>query len=654
MSELSPILRLSPELRQCIYLFTGVAPWRHEEKFIFDLHGPPHGEQADGNDVYPQFHGLLLSCRTIYQEVAALLYSSNSFIIYSATGPFDPLLALTSTALTSLGDLKIVVSSQTACHIKTRKGRSVEDCCLVSNDYCTKIHRNIHQPPLRSSDASSRALLDQWQSVAVHLSKITPDRLTLFLVCDVDHQDREAARLAVEPLALLPPLKECHVRIGEKPVLHLQQLARETVIKALGVPTSADSSSPSPIPVPFSRFLRLPRELRLRILSFTDLVTPIKEVSWDGGPYRVDRPVYSIPHEAGPNSDILVPCRRDHHHGCQFNQCWLRSYENHLVGCFCSVEHTAVSSTCRCWAPPIHLFLVCRSLYYEAQHVFFSVNRFIIHDFGDPTRSGATLALGQVSSYPNARLPVSRFLRDRLSASNLASLRFLEFTFPAYRLSAWPDANHPAIKDWINTVEYIKDRINGPSLTVRVVVADPPGYPPDGPMTVDRWQPIEAAYDDIISPLARLARDSTSNSAPLHRFYAHLAYPWWAHGMSSPDTVVYGGYDEILGLQRFIRWEEERMKEHAERMVLGDERYEETQRMMCRRVEQESDMPQVGPRNEKEESNDEDVDFDFWAEISDETLSKSLEDWDREQREGKEPPISHWLFRQMLIRGEPL
>ncbi|KAK4171049.1 hypothetical protein QBC36DRAFT_368343 [Triangularia setosa] len=76
---------------------------------------------------------------------------------------------------------------------------------------------------------------------------------------------------------------------------------------------------------------------------------------------------------------------------------------------------------------------------------------------------------------------------------------------------------------------------------------------------------IEAAYHDIISPLAHLA---TSDRGSLHRFYAHLVYPWWAYSTSTdfddedPEGTKWWGT---------LRREEERLKEQAERMVLGDQ-----------------------------------------------------------------------------------
>ncbi|KAK0661207.1 hypothetical protein QBC41DRAFT_330468 [Cercophora samala] len=632
-----PLLRISPELRQLIYLFTGVAPWSRQERFIFDLHGPPHGEQVDEDfELHPQFRGLLLCCRAIYQEVAALLYSSNAFILYSATGSFGPILALTPTALASLTHLKIVINSQTACHIKTSRTRTVQDCCLASRDFCAK--RHAHQPALRTSVSSDRDLLDQWHSAAAHLSKITAGQLSLFLVCDVDPTDSEAARLAVEPFSMLPPLKECHLRLGERPNPHLQHLARETVSKALGAPATIINPSPSS----FSRFLMLPRELRLRILCYTDLVTPIKEVSWDGDGYRADRPDHRIAHEAGTNWGTRAPCRRDHHHGCQFGRCWLRSSENYLVGCFCSINHTAVSSTCRCWAPPTDLFLVCKSLYDEAQHVFFSQNRFIIHDLprtGPPSED----SILQGTDYPNSRLRASSFLGDKLSLSNLASLRFLELAFPAYGVLAWPDDHHPAINDWQRTLIRVKDHINGPSLTVRVVMAAPRESLSrgdlQGVMDCDpNRTPVVVLCHNIITPISYLTQGNNSMApGPLHRFYAHMAYNHWDGFTSRGDDD-----NENMEWWRSIKQQQKHAKELAERVVLGKEGYERQQR--CGDGEEtDTDEDRDGKEEDEEFGG-----FNPTPEVSEEILEKSLKEWDREQREGKEPTISYWLFQEML------
>ncbi|KAK4196023.1 hypothetical protein QBC40DRAFT_310187 [Triangularia verruculosa] len=624
------MLRLSPEIRQRIYRLLGIAAQENQAWNIFDLHRDHPKKHRLG------FHGLLLSCREIYNEAAALLYSNNIFVIDAGFGPLDPLLSLTTTALRSLTHLKIVLN-QASCHPKDSEGRSRGTCCFVDEPLdthqtrCKANHKDLHRFPLRSTDPVALSLLENWDTAAQHLSGIYPGRLTLFLVCDVEQGDIEAGKLALSPLLRLPNLKSCHLRISKRPDPQLQQLSNDFVQNAIGGPFPLPGSGRilSPITTTTaatSHFLDLPRELRLRILGFTDLITPIKEVSWDGQVYRANRSTYSSPHEAGGNGYLL--CRRDHHYGCQFNYCWLKSgwSTDFHAGCFCRLKHTAVSSFCQCWAPPTQLFLVCQTLYYEAQHIFFSGNHFIVHDFLDPADPLTFPASPSVDSYPNARLTASRFLREHVPANSLKFIRFLELVFPAYSYYVWPDADHPAIKDWIETIEYVKDKINGPGLTIRLIMAYPPGTPPHGHTTLsgEQGQKVEAGYQNIYAPLALLGRND-HRVGPLHRFYAHLAYPW----AYTEDNLVMLGTDDKKYYD-LMEFHNVGYKELAEISVLGADRYLEQLSYQTRRIPLQY--------------------ANHFHQLSDEIVNKSLEAWGKEEREGKEPRISFWHFCHEVLR----
>lgn len=101
------------------------------------------------------------------------------------------------------------------------------------------------------------------------------------------------------------------------------------------------------------RLLTLPRELRFRILSYTDLITPLKEVEWsrDSGDSGTFVALY-------PRCRILRRLRCPPHirHGRRFFNCWAASHSKPGIGCFCQVRHSAASSTCMFWAPPTALF----------------------------------------------------------------------------------------------------------------------------------------------------------------------------------------------------------------------------------------------------------------------------------------------------------
>ncbi|KAK4233467.1 hypothetical protein C8A03DRAFT_19470, partial [Achaetomium macrosporum] len=262
-------------------------------------------------------------------------------------------------------------------------------------------------------------------------------------------------------------------------------------------------------------------------------------------------------------------CPPDIHHGCRRIHCNdyvdMPGVSERLPGCFCRRRHTAFTSTCHCWAPPTNLFLVCRALCRDAQFVFFSGNRFIIHDFHalmpwdlpdeqyEPPDSAST-----TRSYPYERLLASEFLRDIIPVHCLAALRFLELVFPPYVPHGWPNSEPAAILDWRDTVDWIRDKINAPALTFSLVMVDFHGH--DVPnrrqnLTKDQGHQIIKGYSSILLFLRPLARDGG-----LAGFYIQPAYPWrWNPGA-------------IQNIQQHHNWlaeAEQEIKENAEEFVFG-------------------------------------------------------------------------------------
>ncbi len=512
-------------------------------------------------------------------KVAALLYSANHFIIhYSTPGSLAPLLRLAPLSLQSLTSLKIVLN-QASCHIQSSYDH-VRKCCsdeyTRSYEYCAEFHHgeNGHQTPLPSPDPAShgdgleatKAMLREWHSAVVHMCpSICSARLTLSFVCDIDphhEQTLEIAQLATAPLQLLPPLKDCHIRLCKVPNPQLQQLSHDAVMAArrLTMPYSTPPSGPL--------LMRLPRELRLLILEHTDLVTPWKEVSWgrrDGG--------YTVQHMGCTDKDgegfTAWPVI---HHGCQFGDCWLNDNNLPSVGCFCRRRHTAFSSRCNCWIPPgASPFLVCRALCADARLVFFSRNRFIIHD--DSARAPVDTPSSSNGPYPHARLAASLFLRGTVPASCLGHLRFLELVFPPYRWRSWPQQDDPAVRDWAETAAWLLRgrRLNLPALTVRLVTAEDDNDPGLHRlrMTDAQGEAVLASYEGIMRPLRRWGEglpggvdEDGGGGGGLARFYAELTCPlYWTPAMDArrrqPD-----GYE-------FERERNRERKEAAERGVMG-------------------------------------------------------------------------------------
>ncbi|KAH6617350.1 hypothetical protein F5144DRAFT_606853 [Chaetomium tenue] len=250
-----PLLRLPLAIRHQIYRRLSLASWSGHP-YNFELDGPRpqvfwntwSWEQHSTSD----FHGLLLSCRHLHTETAVLLYSANRFVLrYTNPGSLQPLFALSRTALTSLAALKVVLN-QSSCHHPVQK-YDHEDCCLYKSGWTLsavistceeRYHSCHHQLPLLSpvpegdGDLSDtvQALLTEWHAAANHLSPyLTPERLELSLVCDIDPRHEKAvdlAKSALKPLRLFPLLRSCHIRFCKTPDSRLRQLAQDAALQS--------------------------------------------------------------------------------------------------------------------------------------------------------------------------------------------------------------------------------------------------------------------------------------------------------------------------------------------------------------------------------------------------------------------------------------
>ncbi|KAL2262984.1 hypothetical protein VTK26DRAFT_8713 [Humicola hyalothermophila] len=573
---ISGLLRLPPHIRHRIYLYLGLASWNHHS-YTFDLHG---------REIYPatppgSFHGLLACCRAIYNEAAALLYSANQFVIhYSSSGSLEPLRALTPTALTSLTRLKIILN-QASCHQPYDSDRRVVCCGDPSSRSRCEVHRRecLHMLPA-TSGLTSRAMLSEWHATAAYMSSyLRPNRLELALVCDVDQEyGLEAAKGAVSPLCLLPPLKDCHVRVCKEPDPRLREVAQSAVLQARRITTPYTTPPPRASQM---TLLNLPREVRLLILQYTDLVTPWKEVIWSREPRG-----YMACHPPCVNEEYPGLCPKlspERHSRCQFIRCWQTTNRLPPLGCFCARRHSAFSSTCRCWAPPgPALFLVCRALRRDAEFVFYSENRIVVQDL-DPvgfrrvlsnqSRRRATPTTTPVGGYPNQRLAASQFLREVIPTRCLPFLRFLELAYPPYPPNFWPQESH--LRDWEATVEWVRDKVNAQGLTIRVVMLDPyGGKQRDGDhlplplvlMTHRQGEAILEGYKGVLKPLKVLARDG------LARFYGDLADPW-AHSVQTWRYLESRLPNDWDAQERLLEARRLHLKQKSERCVMG-ERYD--------------------------------------------------------------------------------
>lgn len=551
------ILHLPPSVRRRIYDHVGLVLGQGNE--VLDLNRKS-GITTLG------FQGLLLSCRTIYEEASNVLYSSNRFVVrYSRSGSLRCLQNLNVGSVKALRRLKVILA-ETSCHFPVTQ--SYGECC-VDNGECHACHD--HDAPL---DGNADALLTEWKSTVNYLASVVePGKLSLSIVCDVlpTFAGIQIAKSAAAPLLSFSRLESCFLRWCQSVHPELQELAQQIVLQTCRVtplplsrPTSLLKMPSTSNPLVSSGLASLPRELRLAILEYTDLVTPWTEVTWSRQSKAFSMRSTYCEDRAGQGFE----CPPARHHGCHFVECWHAwgSIEPTTPGCFCRAVHSAYSwpATCGCWASPQALFLVCRTICLDAQAVFFNKNRFVVHDFyadppykfqKTPSFSGPDGRLRtDWGDYPFSRFAASIFLQKVVPSHCLGHLRFLEMVFPPYWPESWPQESDDAVEDWTATLDWARGQLNTSLLTIRVVMTDvnvcetlPRLYFLEG-----EGEAIIAGYMCIISNLARLG--------PLHKFYAQLVSPWrWIkYRVGNKAAVVH---------------KERELKEQAERLLMGS-RYE--------------------------------------------------------------------------------
>lgn len=323
------LLQLPLTIRHRIYELVGVCGASVSELSkdpsqgcIFDLSGKRH-QPKQGR---PQFHGLLLSCRAIYQEASRLLYATNRFTIhFSAQNCLAPLLRLRTASLGVLSRLQIILAEASCQSPGAGNWIFGLDCCSdLKNVHCLNDVSSIceqkhrHDAPLEGPDGR---LLREWEeTVDCPANAITPGTLNLAVVCDVCPTDTgiQMATSVVTSLLRLPQLRHLSVRLCQQPNPQLNQLAHDAVLQTRHI-TSLPNRDSTTTTSSSSQLLNLPTELRLRILSYTDLITPWTQVAWSPkhGGFLASHIYCDDLAFAGTS------CPPDLHHGCQFSRCYI-------------------------------------------------------------------------------------------------------------------------------------------------------------------------------------------------------------------------------------------------------------------------------------------------------------------------------------------
>ena len=96
----------------------------------------------------------------------------------------------------------------------------------------------------------------------------------------------------------------------------------------------------------------------------------------------------------------------------------------------------------------------------------------------------------------------------------LADLRFVELVFPPCVSHGWPDSERAIIFDWIDTVDWIRDKIDAPALTLSLVMTDFHGDDAPnirGDLTKDQEGRLVKGYSSILHLLKTSGKRRRSN-----------------------------------------------------------------------------------------------------------------------------------------------
>lgn len=402
---------------------------------------------------------LLSTCHTIHDEMFEIVYSDNDLQVQQG-GPsgFDVLYGLKPSDIDALTGLTVTLDINRAV---------TPNLCYLSSYGHAACSRHLSK-----LTTPQEINLQEWHDALCRvLPNLPREVFCLHLVCDLQSLPlgtaRKIAHRLLAPLHNKLTLQVCSVKLGPAPNMELQSLAEEVANKTMG------KSQPKGQ----FRLLDLPQELRVQILSYTDLVTENRQVEWR--PHR------------GYQTASRASC-------ANFQDC---------ASNFCRRAHAAYSQSCQCWLPPSAIFLTCRTLCFDAEQVFFRKNRIIVRSAEGEYTIQSTPAL----------LDISRYLRHVVPARALSQLRCLEIVFPPFA-GAYLQASEPTYQDWLSIIDFVSDKLNCPQLMLRVCFAipcifhrhgtsDPASYrslAEPGPSTNRRADEIFASYRRALLPLSVL------------------------------------------------------------------------------------------------------------------------------------------------------
>jgi len=420
-----------------------------------------------GSSLLPLPLGLFAVCRTVHEEVTEILYGENRFAIdrRARLG----LRALARFTQSTLSKIRFLV-------ININLASCVDICCghrerKCGNGYVRCYHSLSHDELLNHTIQSDQTTISQWQRICALFSRsFLPSQLALYITCDCE--DFQTAEMITGPLLTLPVLRDSALRLGRDFNEALQGLARRTVLQL------TDYSAPG-LAQPF-RFLSLPKEIQLKILTYTDLANNL-EITCNSNNMAFNT--------ACPTGGTAAA---------------LPDPDTELLKCFCSSGHSAFNFHChhsKTLGFPSAFFLVSRQFRDAATEIFYGQNAFVVSMSGDIDNS--------LSILPGFKI----FPKDAIRF-----IKRLKFLFdPSKPEMVVPDV--PDWEHWLNALELLLKHSNLAILNLEIRLAEEFYSSGRYELTLQQTNEeyleiIKAAYWRLVQPVATLRG--------LKNFFVHL------------------------------------------------------------------------------------------------------------------------------------
>ena len=404
-------------------------------------------------------HQLLRVSKAMHWETETVLYGMNQFKV-SRYLPGDSLNVLTklnpriwqllSSLHISLSAIPPLIVGLPAQSLEAFDGRSVEGA----------------------------RILQSWEAVCHSiLYQVPSQHLKLSLSCNVS--DVETARAVVAPLSELQATANISICLATSPKeREIKEIARGAVSQSTRMQPEMPASHLESL-----SWTSLPKELRLDILSRTDLVDY---------PF-LPRPYYTKQrHGFEVESGTLLARGTECCNNCTPT----------LATCACAPIHAAYSASCTCATVPAALFRVSKQMNHEATMILLSKNRFILSgDFAANTV----------------------FIKSKLACDSGAAsyIRKLDLEISVGQLYEMRHPESEAARDWDALVASVASSLRMSKLWLSI---DAGGFQDrmvhlnnDG--WGDGW--LRASYATLMKPL----HDHMSKQSRPEKFHVFLC--WW-------------------------------------------------------------------------------------------------------------------------------